>query len=427
MRQHKLGNIIILFILLLNPILWYLFPPIAKLRDFADPFQRALAEVMATTAMAMMTISIVLSLRFRIFEPYFGGLDQMYKTHKTLGTLAVVFLIIHYIIILPSKSEQIGLQLGVIAFVGIVGLVLISLIPRLTILNNYFQLGYHQWKWTHKLLGLFFIVGNFHALNVNNVLVEAPVPGWYWKIMTNIGMFAYVYRELIQPWLQRPHKYNVMRAESLNPSTLELELKPASGKMQYQAGQFAFIRFPAVSGLTESHPFTISSAPNEQHLRFSIKACGDWTKFAHKNAKPNMTVLVEGPYGRMNYKLNDSAQIWIAGGIGITPFASWMRDFDQRLNRDIHFYYTVRAEKDAIYWEEFERAMGQNQHFFATLNVSSVSGSLTAEKIAAECGNIAQKHIYMCGPLAMTMGFTKKFKAMGVPNDHLHFEEFNFR
>lgn len=427
LQFSNMGNIALLVLILLNPLLWFLFPPMPSAQGLPNVGQRMLAEICSTTAMALMTCSIVLSLRLRFIEPFFGGLDQMYKTHKTAGVLAVVMLIIHYALVLPFKSSSFGLQLGVIAFSGILLLVFLTLAPRIPTLGGYFQLGYHQWKWTHKLIGLFFIIGNLHATNVNTLLIDAPVPGWYWKIMTNIGMLAYLYRELVQPWLQRPHHYKVAAANALNPSTLELTLAHDGRKLSHRAGQFAFICLPSTQGLAESHPFTISSAPHEPNLRFSIKACGDWTKQLHKTAKVGMTVKVEGPYGHMNYKHVNSGQIWIAGGIGITPFLSWVRDFGATLDRDIYFFYTVRAEADALFWGEFAQSAAQHPRFHAVLNVSSTGGSLTIDKIQAHCGDVRDKHVYLCGPLAMTMGFVSKFKALGVPADQIHFEEFNFR
>ena len=99
----------------------------------------------------------------------------------------------------------------------------------------------------------------------------------------------------------------------------------------------------------------------------------------------------------MNYKDGGAEQIWIAGGIGVTPFLSWVRDFDD-VDRQIDFYYTVRAENDALFWDEFNAATQKHSRFRATLNVSSKGGSLTAEKIMSNVkGNITAKHIYMCG------------------------------
>jgi predicted ferric reductase len=94
----------------------------------------------------------------------------------------------------------------------------------------------------------------------------------------------------------------------------------------------------------------------------------------------------------------------------------------------IQFFYTVRAEADALFWEEFAAADARHASFSATLNVSSRDGSLTADRVAAAAGGeLASTHIYLCGPLAMTQAISAGLRARGVPKHQIHFEEFNFR
>ena len=67
---------------------------------------------------------------------------------------------------------------------------------------------------------------------------------------------------------------------------------------------------------------------------------------------------MDGCHGRLNYKTGGEQQIWIAGGIGVTPFLSWVRDFDANSEFEIDFFYTVRSEADALFWDEFAAAAG---------------------------------------------------------------------
>ncbi|MFZ8991027.1 MAG: SUMF1/EgtB/PvdO family nonheme iron enzyme, partial [Pseudohongiellaceae bacterium] len=76
----------------------------------------------------------------------------------------------------------------------------------------------------------------------------------------------------------------------------------------------------------ESHPFTISSAPAEDVLRLTIKASGDFTRALHQTLKAGDGAIVMGAYGMFDYKTGRPDQIWIAGGIGLTPFLAFIRD-----------------------------------------------------------------------------------------------------
>jgi predicted ferric reductase len=91
----------------------------------------------------------------------------------------------------------------------------------------------------------------------------------------------------------------------------------------HQAGQFAFVTFVKQEG---SHPFTIASASETSLSRvvFQIKALGDYTKALGTKLASGQSVMIEGPYGRftLDHASSDSPQLWVAGGIGITPFLS---------------------------------------------------------------------------------------------------------
>jgi predicted ferric reductase len=180
--------------------------------------------------------------------------------------------------------------------------------------------------------------------------------------------------------------------------------------------------------LNESHPFTISSAPQEDVLRLTVKASGDFTRALFGNLKPGMDAVVEGAHGMFDYKSGGQKQIWIAGGIGLTPFLSFLRDMKDTLAHDVDLYYTVRHKDEALFLSEIEAAAKKNPRLKPHIRFTATDGSLTIEEIVRNAGgDVSGHHVYMCGPLAMVQAFEKKFKALGVPAQNIHFEEFNFR
>jgi len=425
--KKQLGNVALTGLVLINVLLYLLFPP----PNTGEPrfYNQLIAEVFSSSAMVLMAGAFVLANRPRFLEPFFGGLDQMYQSHKTAALTAMMLLAGHFFII-PLRAEplSLGRLLGKTAIIGFAVLVLLTLAPRVPVVGGYIRLAYHQWRWTHKFIGVFYFVGFYHMLQVETVSVNAPVPNLYWNVIIYVGMAAYLYKELIAPFVSKGQAFVVEAARQLNPSTLEVTLKPKGPRPAQTAGQFTFISFPGDKALAEAHPFTVSSSPKENNLRLSIKASGDWTKHLYANLKAGAEARIDGCYGQLNYKTSGPRQIWIAGGIGVTPFLSWVRDFDPQSNFEIDFFYSVRAEADAVFWDEFVAAGQKHKWFRATLNVSSKDGSLTVEKMAATLtGNLAERHIYMCGPLPMTEAFRKQFTAKGVPAGNIHFEEFNFR
>jgi predicted ferric reductase len=141
-----------------------------------------------------------------------------------------------------------------------------------------------------------------------------------------------------------------------------------------------------------------------------------------------MDAVLEGPYGMFDYKTGGAKQIWIAGGIGLTPFLSFVREMDGNLAHDVDFYYCVRHPEEILFLDELQSAAQKNPRLNLHVRCSSKDGSLTIEHILADIGgDVKGHHVYLCGPLPMTQAFESKFLAMGVPQGHIHYEEFNFR
>ncbi|HET7144655.1 MAG TPA: hypothetical protein VFI68_11600, partial [Anaerolineales bacterium] len=223
--------------------------------------------------------------------------------------------------------------------------------------------------------------------------------------------------------------YKVEAVKHPNNSSTEVTLRAKKGTIQKQrAGQFLFVRFPGHKSLNESHPFTISSAPSEDVLRLTIKASGNFTRDLFSNLQAGMDAIIEGAYGMFDYKTSGQKQVWVAGGIGVTPFLSFIRDMNGNLGHDVDFYYTVRHREEAVFVDEIKAAAKKNPRLKAHIRFSSTDGSLTIEDILKNAGgNLREHHVYMCGPLPMVQAFEKKFLEAGVSPGNIHYEEFNFR
>ena len=118
----------------------------------------------------------------------------------------------------------------------------------------------------------------------------------------------------------------------------------------------------------------------------------------------------------------------LAGGIGLTPFLSFIRDMNGSLAHDVDFYYTVRHPEEALFLDEIKAADEKNPRLKTHIRFSAKEGSLTIDHILQNAtGDIKDYHVYMCGPLPMIQAYEKKFQELGLPKQQIHFEEFNFR
>lgn len=424
--KRNIGNLFIILCVFLTVVVWFVFPP---LPDGRENFGRTYAgEILGSVNIVLMSFALLLSARPRWAEPFFGGLDKMYVTHRRVATAAFLLIFVHVLTVPISTHWVLGNYLAVIAFTGLVSIILISLAPRIAFLNKLSGGTYEGWKGLKRYIGIFFILGFIHSLTVAHPLSALIAISWV-QIFFIMGVISYLYTEVFGRFFKKYVPYTVEAVKHPNQSTTEVTLRAKKHAIPRQrAGQFLFVRFPSDRALNESHPFTISSAPHEDVLRVTIKACGDFTRDLFASLKPGMDAVVEGAHGMFDYKTGGPKQIWIAGGIGLTPFLSFIRDLDGNLNHDIDFYYTVRHKDEALFIDEIEAAAKNNPRFRPHIRFSATDGSLTIEQITQNAGgNVSEHHIYLCGPLPMTQAFEKKFMALGVPSGNIHYEEFNFR
>jgi len=97
MLKKQLGGIFITLLVAINLVLWLAFTP----ADDGRPFfaNQVAAEILSTSALILMSCSLPLITRPPRLEPYFGGLDKMYKVHRTIGVLVVLLLLSHFFVI----------------------------------------------------------------------------------------------------------------------------------------------------------------------------------------------------------------------------------------------------------------------------------------------------------------------------------------
>jgi predicted ferric reductase len=425
--KRSIGNWFIIACVLLTVAVWFIFPPV---QDGRANFERTLAgEIIGSVNIVLMAFALILAARPHWAEAYFGGLDKMYVTHRQVATTAFLLIFAHVLTVPISVTGWVlGNYLAVISFTGLVSIILVSLAPRIAFLNKLAGGTYEGWKFLKKFIGIFFILGFIHSLTVSHPLNALIAISWV-QLFFIAGTLAYLYTEVFGRFFKKYLPYSVEAVKHPNASTTEVTLRAKQDHLpKHRAGQFLFVRFPGRADLNESHPFTIASAPHEDVLRVTVKASGDFTRALFTHLQPGMDAVVEGAYGLFNYQTGGQKQIWLAGGIGLTPFLAFIRALDGNLQHDIDFYYTVRHKEEALFVDELEAAARTHPRLKLHIRHSVSAGSLTMTHILEQAGgNVRGHHVYMCGPLAMLQAFEKQFLEHGVPAAQIHYEEFNFR
>jgi predicted ferric reductase len=178
------------------------------------------------------------------------------------------------------------------------------------------------------------------------------------------------------------HDYTVTDVRRPNDTTVEVSLEPLRTPIRFVPGQFVFLAFGGPSGW-QRHPFSVASASSDRRLEVAVKAVGDYTRVLRETVRPETPAKIAGPFGGFDFRRGGKQQIWIAGGIGITPFMSWIRSLDDDFDREVAFYYSIARDADGLYLDEIQRAGTEHQTFVPHVVVTERDGFVTADKTLA--------------------------------------------
>ena len=379
---------------------------------------RILGEVFSSWVVTVFAFNFLMSTRAKWVEKIFGGLDKMYLIHRRSGVIAVCLLLAHFITVPRDLTVfNPGKPLGFYAFVLIIIGVILSAVP-------FFKkkIPYHKWINIHKLMGAFYVMGVLHGLLVKSLISELPITRIYVFGMAFMGIIAWIYRAFLFGVFNKKLKYDIIEVKDKGYGITEIITKPIDKEINFLAGQFAFFTFPSISK-KEQHPFTISSHPSSENLRITIKGLGDYTNDLNTKLKNGDTVFVEGPYGHFSAgNIKEKEQIWIAGGIGITPFLSLANELK---SNKAHLFWCVNTQEEAIYTQDLQEIADSNPNFQFTLWPSKESGHISCSKLGLE--NFKNKGYLICGPKALKENIMKQLMVEGVKQNSIYDEEFAFR
>jgi predicted ferric reductase len=399
-------------------------------------------------AIASACAGAMLSLRLRLPEKFFGGLDKLYRSHRALGIAALMFALAHWTLIqapgwfgsgdaagahrehrvapVVSGLQQVlqsqrGLatSLGNWGFYALIVLVLIALVSRIP---------YRAFYLTHRLIPAVLLLLVFHSLVLFNYAQ------WMTPIGIALGLFLVggvvsALSSLAGRIGAGRRATGVVTGLKYYPElrVLQSELEMSKDWPGHAAGQFAFVHGGRWEG---QHPFTIASAwnPADRKVSFVTKELGDFTSTLSERAQLGAVAHVEGPYGAFTFEDDCPMQIWIAGGVGITPFIARLRQRHNEPGVDrhqVHLFYTSESDHEEGIGQLAELAEAAAVSF--TFLHTPRHGFLTGERVRAEVPEWRRASIWFCGPAAFGEAIRSDFTGQGMKRDRFHQEMFGWR
>jgi len=406
-------------------LIWFLMLPFSNRWSPESNIWRSVGQISGLLGMSFFAGSIILSVRTKFVDKLFGGLNFVYRDHHWLGTVGFCFLLVHplalaYRLALQSLTVAANFLIPNVTnwsiFLGIISLLLLML---LLVMTYFWKPTYHKWFLSHKFMALAYAIGWWHLLTIDSDVSISTSLRWYYYALGLTSVAVIIYRVIGVRKLVPRATYSVSKIIELSPGLWDIYLKAVTNPISCREGQFAWFTFINKNLRRDAHPFSVAGSNAQGDLRVVIKALGDQTSNLGELAIGDQ-VLVEGPYGSFGHK-PDIKQLWIAGGIGITPFLSLACSHSDK--ESVVLIHSVADASQNIFAKEFPNIRSASIKFIPW--ISAVRGLLNAEVINKEVPDWRERTILLCGPIPMMKSLRKQFVKFGADKNKIISEDFN--
>ena len=255
-----------------------------------------------------------------------------------------------------------------------------------------------------------------------------PIP-WYFDGLENLCDRIHPEKQLLQisdikqlSWDTKSYRFI-----SANPNKL---LAP------FRAGQYIGITVE-INGVRTSRPYSLVSSPNQlvyYELAIKRKEGGFVSPYILDNLKEGDILEATEPMGNFYYNriFHGKNLVFIAGGSGIAPFISMLRDISERvLPFNVWLIFGCLTENDILFREDIEDLQSRRPNIRIKYILSEpgpdwtgTCGFITKEEILKEIGSIDNKFFYVVGNRPMYFFIQEQLGAMGVPHHRIIYESY---
>ncbi|RJP78305.1 MAG: hypothetical protein C4522_12945 [Desulfobacteraceae bacterium] len=238
-----------------------------------------------------------------------------------------------------------------------------------------------------------------------------------------------------------PRKLNLAVSEIREETASAKTFRLVSGDHYlppFLAGQYINL-FLDVNGIRTSRPYSISSSPGQTaYYDITLRRVknGFFSNYLMDEVKTGDGFQSTSPAGYFHHNplFHGKDLVFLAGGSGITPFMSMIREVtDKGMDRRIHLIYGSQQEDDIIFSQELSERASRHVNLSVTHVITAPSSSyaghtgfITGEVIRSALGNqgLTEKMFYLCGPEAMYGFVLSNLEKLGVPKRRIRIEIF---
>lgn len=406
--------------------------------DVTGTFQiiTTISRVAALAGTYLALLGLLLVARITWIERAVGH-DRLVSWHRKSAPYSLFLILIHVLLVAVGYAANDKVRVGVEiwrlvttypwmlpAFVGFLTFMAagISSYKRVRA-----KIKYETW-WTIHLYTYIAIAFSFmHQVLTGVMFIGHPLNRAYWT-----GLYIFVaatiitWRVLIPLYKSMRFRLRVAQVDIEAPGIISIYVRGKNlQKLKAEGGQFFNWRFLDRQRWYESHPFSLSAAPTNEMMRFTVKDLGDHSR-SLISLQPGTRVMIEGPFGTFTkHQANKSRPILlIGGGVGITPIRALLEELPK--NSDISLIYRTSNDEGLIFLDEINELAREKEVRLHALPGSRNLYPLDSKHLLQLIPNVRECEIYICGPTSLTNVIRESARELEIPKSRVHSEIFEY-
>lgn len=414
--------------------LWWRDGGISGVHNVGEGFT-SFGRITGLIAGYLLALQVLLLARLPVLE-WTAGFDRLTRWHGLNGKATFYVIVAHVVLITIGYAMTRGVSIfaeiplllsgyyGMVA--AVIGTAFLIVVSGTSIAIVRGRVRYEWWYLVHLLTYVGLALVWFHETATGLDFIANPWATAWWTGLYLLTLQLLILFRIAQPVIRAfVHQLRVTRVVTEAPGVVSVHM---TGKhldwLSPRAGQFFLWRFLAPGLALESHPFSLSAAPDGKAFRITVRQLGDFTRKL-STLRQGTRVFAEGPFGGVTEDTRSHTGVaLIAGGIGITP----LRAMAGVLTGDVVLIYRVLHDSDIVFREELE-ALASRRHF----KIHYVVGDhrdpknrdlLSPDHLRRMVPDLARRDVYLCGPPAMVDTLEPNIRAAGVSSAHIHVERF---
>ena len=445
-RKRDIVQVLGVFAVLAPVIAFLLNGGLVGVEGLGDWFN-VLNRLTALIGTSLLLVHMILIARVPWLEKTFG-LDRTTTAHKKLGKPLLYILLLHFFTALISYSITDGVDIFSTLFsllgsyqdvlLATVALFLFIVVTITSIKIARRKLSYEAWYLVHLVSYVAVFIAIPHQFNLGSDFLAEPALATYFA-----GLYIFVVANIIWFRFLTPVIYSLrtkLRVVNVVPDrNRTTSIYVGGNKIQRlgaEAGQFFMFRVLTPSQWWRPHPFSVSSNPSRETIRFTIGNRGDDTAKLQQ-LKVGTKVMLEGPYGIFSESKRTRQKVTLmAAGIGVAP----VRALAESLTADpgdVSVIYRVNSINEAALLPELVEVCKTGGHDLIVVD-GPRSANLTwlpdqepeAERVSEHerllnmAPEIIHSDVYLCGPSGWSKAVVANLRQLGIKKEQIHVEEF---